>query len=239
MLVGLCAAAAPRDTKSQYVEISSDTSFVTCFKEPVGSRLARGPVLISPDGRFRAYTEVEARAVKAGDEVQCVNRSRLYVGVESQPYENVFMEEPRIYMQGNTLTLVDWSADSRYLLMQLFDFQYASDAASPRMLLYDTRNQYFLSPLVDDTFGRLFNKTCNVRADPLGFSPQGTIVLKAANWVEVDGESSAPCLPDGKESRWEFDLTTGTVNPMDSTVRPRHYGRTQKSSSNSNRALRK
>src|SRR5947207_13038296 len=83
----------------------------------------------------------------------------------SQPNEKVSMEEPRIYMTGNTLTLVDWSADSRYLLMQLFDFQYASDAASPSMLLYDTRNQYFLSPLVDDTFGRLFNKTCNVRAD--------------------------------------------------------------------------
>src|SRR5947207_12601685 len=51
----------------------------------------------------------------------------------SQPYENVFMEEPRIYMQGNTLTLVDWSADSRYLLMQLFDFQYASDRKSTRL----------------------------------------------------------------------------------------------------------
>jgi hypothetical protein len=238
MLVGLCSAAPPQDTKSRYVEISSDTSFVTCFKDPVGSRLARGPVLISPDNRFRAYSEVEARAVKIRDDVQCVNRSRLYVGVESQPYENVFMEEPRISMQGNTLTLVDWSSDSRYLLMQLFDFQYASDAASPSVLIYDARNQYFLSPLVDDAFGRHFKKTCNVRADPLGFSPQGAIALKAANWVEVGGESSAPCLPEG-ESRWEFDLQTGTVNSTNSTVGPRHYGRTQKFSSNPNQTIRK
>lgn len=225
MLVGLCCAAAPRDTKSRYVEISSDTSFVTCFKEPVGSRLARGPVLVSPDGRFRAYTEVEARAVKVGDDVACVNRSRLYVGVGSQPYENVFIEEPRLYMQGNALTLVDWSPDSRYLLMQLFDFQYASDAASPSVLVYDTRYQYFLSPVVDDVFGRHFNKTCNVRADPLGFSPQGTIVLKAANWVEMDGESSGPCLPKGKDSQWELDFANSTGNLTESSVTLRRYSR--------------
>jgi hypothetical protein len=225
MLVGLCCAAAPQDTKSRYIEISNDTSFVSCFKEPVGSRLARGSVLVSPDGRFRAYTEVEARAVKVGDDFECVNRSRLYVGVGSRPYENVFMEEPRIYMQGNSLTLVDWSPDSRYLLMQLFDFQYESDAASPSVLVYDTQYQYFLSPQVDDMFGRYFNKTCNVRADPLGFSPQGAIVLKAANWVEVDGESSSPCLPEGKESQWEFDLAKGTVNLIANSATPRRYAR--------------
>src|ERR1700730_14293257 len=98
------------------------------------------------------------------------------------------MEEPRIYMKGNFLTLVDWSPDSRYLLMQLFDFQYESDAASPSVLVYDTRYQYFASPQMDEIFGRHFNRTCNVRVDPLGFSPQGTVVVKAANWIEVDGE---------------------------------------------------
>ena len=65
LLGGGCAATAP-SPGGEWVEVLDGTTRVTChgadLEGPMGPRLARSDVYVSPDGSRRAWVEVEARA---------------------------------------------------------------------------------------------------------------------------------------------------------------------------------
>src|ERR671924_2444109 len=120
---------------------ASDTSHVTCGDNPASSRTVRGDVFVSPDGKHRAYAEVEARPVRPSSVGYsgplCVNNSRLFVGSGASDFSAVFLEEPTDVETGNSLRVVDWSADSRRLLFELVQWQYDSPGVSRTPIVYD------------------------------------------------------------------------------------------------------
>jgi hypothetical protein len=98
---------------------SKDTKFVSCFSkaQPTGSYIVRSPILSSPDSLHRAYVEVEAIASRPKDEPSdsipsCENTSRLFVaGPPDSDFKLVYSQSAPGISDGNSLKLVDWSAD--------------------------------------------------------------------------------------------------------------------------------
>src|SRR5690348_6205218 len=78
------ATPAPENTPK-----AADATLVTCGEHPpYASRTAKGDVLVSPDGKHRAYAEVEASALypqrpSGYSGPLCVNNSRLFVAVDT------------------------------------------------------------------------------------------------------------------------------------------------------------
>jgi hypothetical protein len=120
LVVLLCcgATSAQVDRLPSKVKIS-DTDLASCYEEAtgklLGSQLVRSHVLISPGGRYRAYTEVEAVASKskASSDWDCASTSRLLVAFEDQPFRQVLVVEPSPESMGNSIGIVDWSPDGR------------------------------------------------------------------------------------------------------------------------------
>jgi hypothetical protein len=128
----------------EWVEILDGTTRVTCHGEdlegPMGPRLARSEVYVSPDGSRRAWVEVEARALVDGnDGGTCQNISRLYVS-DASGTAVAFTQRPGWEgRNGNALEIVDWSSDGTQLMMELFTWTYPTDPASPLVLVWDAK----------------------------------------------------------------------------------------------------
>jgi len=95
----LCCAATSAQVERLPSKLKiSDTDLASCYEEAtgklLGSQLVRSHVLISPGGRYRAYTEVEAVASKskASSDWDCASTSRLFVAAIDQPFRQVLVE---------------------------------------------------------------------------------------------------------------------------------------------------
>jgi hypothetical protein len=107
--------------------ISKKTQYVSCWNKRnqlIGSRLVRTPILASPNGSHRAYVEVEATAFQPKDLATyvgplCENTSRLFfAGSGEAKFTVLFSQSQDDFLDGNSLTLVDWSPDGAQLLME-------------------------------------------------------------------------------------------------------------------------
>jgi hypothetical protein len=147
------------------IEISEDTHEVTCFDDQwdlKGSRVVRTPFLVSRDRQHRAYVQVEA-IVKKQEEVpvRCSNTSRLYVASPGESeFRLVFRLEPRRHLQGNGIRLVDWSPDSRLLLVDMHQWQYASDSIGNSPLIYDVEADKLTSLSQSWALSTFFGREC-------------------------------------------------------------------------------
>lgn len=141
LLGGGCATTAP-SPGGEWVEVLDGTTRVTChgadLEGPMGPRLARSDVYVSPDGSRRAWVEVEARALVDGDDGgTCQNISRLYVA-DASGTAVAFTQRPGWEgRNGNALEIVDWSSDGTQLMIELFTWTYPTDPASPLVLVWD------------------------------------------------------------------------------------------------------
>ena len=217
----------PAGRPGLYVEVLEDTSFVTCYKEPAGSRLARSDILVSPDGRFRAYAQVEAMLIKRG-RTECVNTSRLFVkSPESDTYKLVFLQEPMRWELGNGMKVVDWSPGGRQLLVELEWWQYGSDAGGKTVLIYNADYGYFTQPALGQVFSKT-GKPCALRLDDVaGFSSHGKVVLKVGPWFEDEGTiDQDSCVQ--KEGFWLLDPARDTVEALPDDYRARRSGKLEK-----------
>ena len=162
-----------------------DPTQVTCGQHPpFASRTVRGDTFISPDGRHRAYAEVEATALNAQRRPGysgplCVNNSRLYLAGDSGDFSVRFLQEPADVENGNSLRLLDWSADSRRLLGELAEWQYEQPGITRGVLLFDTRFGTFQQPDLTSALAKTFGHDCSVDFRVLGFDAQGQVVLEA------------------------------------------------------------
>lgn len=208
------------------VEPRADLSMIMCSEDPHASRLVRTPVLVSPDGRHRAYAEVRARVVKpAGDSpiawVSCANTSRLLLSTpEGSGFRLVYQEEPKRWQLGNGIKLLDWSPDGRYLLLELWIWQYESDNINNDVAVYDTEMSIFVFPYYWRSFRRQHGKECRVAINTVGFSSDSRVVIEASPWDTLEEEN---CVE--KAGLWLLDPFRETLEALPDDYKVQRYGK--------------
>lgn len=196
---------------------SSDPALVTCGdKPPYASRISRGDTFIAPDGKHRAYAEVEATALYPQPPAGytgpiCVNNSRIFVGGETGEYKIRFLQEPADVESGNSVRLVDWSSDGRRLLAEFAEWQYDQPGATHSVLVYDARNGTFQQPDLTRALGKAFGRECAFNFRVLGFGTKGTIALEAQPLSPEEEEVQGVLSCSPKKSYFEMDRATETL----------------------------
>ncbi len=205
-------APAPENTPKW-----NDPALVTCGdKPPFSSHTLRGDTLVSPDGKRRAYAEVEATALypqpPAGHAGPiCVNNSRIFVAGDPPDYKIRFLQEPADVESGNSLRLVDWSSDSRRLLAELAEWQYDQPGVTHSVLIYDARNGTFQQPDLGRALAKTFGRECSVNFRVLGFTAKGTIALEAQPLSPEEEEVLGLLSCSRKKTSFEMDRATETL----------------------------
>ena len=220
--------------------VTSKTRAATCYKpgargpfsDLVGSQVVRTPVFTSPDGRYRAYVEEEADAFKIPKNdvhrwsaVECANTTRLFVAGPGQgPFRLVFLQVPDFSHILNSIALIDWSPDSRQLIFELNWSTYDTDFFPNCLLLYDPAYGYFKEcGFAEAAFSAKVNKECSVLVEPLGFFPDGKVVLTAQPYYDVDGEMAEPACVN-KKGTWLLDPHGGNLSPLPDDYKVQRYG---------------
>jgi hypothetical protein len=204
-------ASAPENTPK-----SSDPALVTCGdKPPYASHTSRSETFIAPDGKHRAYAEVEATALYSQPPAGhtgpiCVNNSRILVG-ETGDYKIRFLQEPADVESGNSVRLVDWSSDGRRLLAELVEWQYDQPGPTHSVLIYDTRNGTFQQPDLTRALAKTFGRECAVNFRVLGFGTKGTIALEAQPLTPEEEEVQGLLSCSPKKGYFEMDRATETL----------------------------
>ncbi len=210
-----------------WVEVSTDPSAANCFREPFGSRLVRTPELVSPNGRFRARAQTEAIAFRKSVSAEgpaCANTSKLFVSGRGGPGEElVSLLEPRRWQLGNSLRVVDWSPDSRRLLVEVSSWQYQSDVIDQAVLLYDTVHGTFDAPDVMGILAKRLRKSCEVGFSVKGFSPDGDVVIEMTP-RPGEGRDPDPGCPT-RQALWLLNWGRETLELLASGASIRTYGK--------------
>lgn len=201
-------APAPQNTPK-----ATDPDLITCGeKPPLNSRTVSGSVLISPDQKHRAYVEVEATALypqrpSGYTGPLCVNNSRLFVS-DAGDYKLRFLQEPADVETGNSLRTLDWSADSRRLLLELAEWQYEQPGAMRSVLIFDSKNGTFQQPDLVRVLAKTYGHECSFNFRVLGFSGPGTIVLAAEPLSPEEEEIAGTSSCAKKKTFFELDRAT-------------------------------
>jgi hypothetical protein len=212
---------------------ANDTSHVTCGdKPPFSTRVVRSDVLISPDGKHRAYAEVEAKALHPQrppgySGPLCVNNSRLFAANEGPDYKIVFLQEPSDQETGNSLRPVDWSVDSRRLLLELAEFQYETPSIARTIVIYDSRNGTFQQPDLLNVFRNQFRIDCSLDIHVLGFTGEGRIAFETQPLTPEEEEVLSVPSCSRKKEIYEMDRTTETIVAIPAPPKIQHYAKTE------------
>lgn len=184
------------------MEVLDGTTRVTCHGSdlagPFGSRLARGTPLPSPDGRFVAQAEVEAKALAIEDagEGTCRNVSRLYV-TENGRRQLVFTQQPGWEgRNGNALDLVAWSPDGSRLLVELHTWTYPTDPPDPLVFVWDAATRQTAQIASGADLSAQTGGACRVTVHAAGFAADGAPLLRT---VPAAGQECA-----GGERHWVY-----------------------------------
>jgi dipeptidyl aminopeptidase/acylaminoacyl peptidase len=213
---------------------TSVTCYDTKFEKVVGSRFLRSPVFVSPDGQYRAFTENVAKAFRPPSrgilgyaDAPCANTSRLYVsGPTDGRFRLALLLEPLLDELGNSIQIIDWSPDSRYLLLMTESWQYEADSGSRGIRVLDA----FSGVLTGKEPFRLekpSGSSCSWDGIALGFSPDGKIVARVLPTFDAYGDKPDYDSCVKKPELHALDLLTGHSSPLRDDFRVDHYGKWQ------------
>lgn len=193
----------------------------------VGSRTSRTSVLVSRDGRFRAYAESDAVASGLANRPECSNTSRLFVaGPKSQKFRPVLVVEPSLEVLGNSIAVVDWSPNGHRLLLAQGSWQYGSDIGGTRVRIYDADSESLSSEsLMDEAFSLYVGKSCAATFQPVGFSRNGSTVVRAEPYFDYGEEKATGDSCVQKQSFFLVDFAISAVRQLADSYEPRHYGK--------------
>jgi len=224
-----CAGAAQEQPENQ-AKVSKD-GFASCFDAQTGglkgSEVVRTPVLISADGKWRAYAQSEALA--SGPEANgpdCENTSKLYIaGPESKGFQCVHTVKPQEQQLLNAIVPVDWSPDGRFLLMNEFLGQWGSDFGEFLVRTYDVLTGAVSDErLVERAVTKHAGKKCEFENSAKGFSPSGAIVIE----IEPVRDEEGPLVPDTcvkVESLLLLDPDRVVVSALPAGYKVQQYGK--------------
>jgi hypothetical protein len=220
-------APAPENTPK-----SSDPELVTCGeKPPLASRTARSGTLVSPDQKHRAYAEIEATALypqrpSGYSGPLCVNNSRLFVA-DAGDFKLRFLQEPADVENGNSLRLIDWSADGRRLLAEITEWQYEQPGVNRSVLLFDSRIGTFQQPDLPHSLAKSYGHDCSMNLRVLGFGAQGAIVLEAQPLSPEEEEVSGTSSCTKKRTFFELDRATENLVSVPEMPKVQHNAKTE------------
>ncbi len=204
---------------------------VSCLDPPLGTKNVRGDVLIAPDGKSRAYVEVESRAIAPDKTIvnlpRCANTSRLWLRESSGNYRLIYLDSPFDLEAGNGLRLVDWSADGRRLLIERSRWQFETEDETHSVLLYDGRTGLFQEPDLDHMARKLFDANCALNTHVLGFAADGKILLEALPLTPEEEEVQAVQSCVKKATRWKLAPASEKLEPVENATPVQKYGKAQ------------
>lgn len=199
---------------SDYIPGPHNTYWVTCegFQEP---KTVQGPTFVAPRSGTAAFVRVTA----GPNEDSCSNTSELFVKKPSgAAFIPIFVQKPAEFLRGNGMKLIDWSADGRFLLIDLIQWQHASDAPVNRSLLvFDSMNQAVITVDVSRIFAGE-PKDCLTEVRGVAFRGHSKIVVKASSQPYYEAGEEKPLNPGCPTySRiWELSLDSPSVKKLSS-----------------------
>ena len=189
-------------------------------------------MLESPDGKYRAYAETEAvtdkkSTAQAGKYVEFENRSGLFVaGPSNRQFRQVVSMLPRPDLSGNSIILVDWSRQGHQLLIGGGVWGYGSDFGGTEIRVYDADSAALSSEsFVEEAFRKYAGKECIGVYQPIGFSEDGGIVVKAGPYFEEGEEQPRPESCMAKEGNWLIGPAHNAIRQLLDNSIPKHYGK--------------
>jgi hypothetical protein len=216
----LCFAPALRAQNNPTASVkSNDTSYVTCGNKPAISRTVSSDIFVSPDGKRRAYARVVANAV--GGQVNpertstmCVNNSSLFVSSNGSPFDLVFLQEATDIEAGNSLQIVDWSTDSRRLLLELAQWQYDSPGVTRSPLVYQAEVGVFQQPDLNRSFHKQFGIDCSLDVHVAGYRSDGKVVIETEPMTPEEEEVLAIPSCAHKNSQWVLTISSESITTL-------------------------
>jgi len=227
------AQSAPQHPAPENTPKGTDPALVTCGEHPpLTSRSVRSDTLVSPDGKHRAYAEVDATALHSHRPSgytgpMCVNNSRLFIAGEKDDFRVGFLQEPEDVETGNSLRLLDWSSDSRRLLAELAGWQYEQPGATHNVLLFDTRYGTFQQPDLARALAKAYGHECSLDFRVLGFSGKGTILLEAQPLSPEEEEVLGVSSCTKKKGYFEMDRATEDLVSIPELPQIQHNARSE------------
>jgi len=188
-----------------------ETIMASCSEE-TGSMLVRRPILLSPDGKYQTFAEIESRITGISS---CLNISKLFLKrPEDENFILVYREDTSEYERLNDVRIIDWSPNSRYLLIDLIIGQWGSGWGEIIPLLYDIQ-EGTLTPKqwLTKAFSRYFGYKCHYLVWSKAFTPSGSVVLRIRPETEVEGNlDPESCVK--KEQLLLLDPVTHVITPF-------------------------
>jgi hypothetical protein len=216
----------PRSTSKEQSLTANASCYDATSGRLVGSRTSRTSELVSPDGAFRAYAQSEAVASGTPNAPECNNTSRLLVADRDKgEFHAVLTLEPSRNSLGNGIDLVDWSPKGHRLLLVQGSWQYGSDVGETRVRVYDAdSNRLSSESALDEAFSRYEGKVCAGIFQPLGFSSNGSAVVRAVPTFDYGEDKAAVDSCVQKQGFWLVDFAIGKVRQIADSYKPRQYG---------------
>jgi hypothetical protein len=216
--------------------LPGEDSYASCYDKEsgklVGPDKSRTFVFESPDGRYQAYAETTAvthkrKNAQGDEEVECENKTELFVkGPQNQKFRQVMSVLPRSTLSGNSISLIDWSRQGHQLLIGEGLWGYGSDFGGTEIRIYDADSRTLSTEsLVDEAFRKHAGKECIGVYQPVGFSEDGGIIVKAGPYFDDDEEQPRPESCMAKEGIWLIGPAYGVIRQLPDHSMPKHYGR--------------
>jgi hypothetical protein len=239
ILVGVLAlhlCGYPQVKPKSSSKVRGKDSYASCYDnlsgKLVGPNKRRTVVLKSPDDKFRAYAETEAVTQKRRDahgpeDVECQNTSRLFVaGPASHKFQRVMMLSPTPEFGDNSISLADWSPKGHRLLIAEGKAGYGSDFGGTEIRIYDADSGTLSSEsFVEEAFRKRAGKECIGVYQPMGFSEDGGIIVKAESYFDEGEEQPRPESCMAKEGIWLIGPAYDVIRQLPDAYMPKHYGR--------------
>ncbi len=223
LLYVLIFAAAVRAQNAPAVK-SNDTSYVTCGDKAAMSRTVSSDIFVSPDGKRRAYARVTANSV--GGQINpersfrmCVNNSMLFVSSDESSFDLVFLQEATDLETGNSLQIIDWSADSRRLLLELAQWQYESPGVTRSPLIYQAELGVFQQPDLSRSFRKEFGIDCSMDVHVAGYSALGKIIIETEPMTPEEEEVLAIPSCSRKKGEWVLNVSAESITPLSESAK--------------------
>ena len=213
--------------------ITSDSASATCYEESTGrvrgSQLVRSHVLVSRVGQ-RAFTKNQAIAFRRKgpkEDWDCDSTSRLFLSSgEGKGFRQLLVLWPTPDLRGNSLSIVDWSADGRWLLITEGRFHWGSDVGWNVVRVYDSRRDTLSDrELIPRLFSERVGHKCAGIFEPQGFLAEGDVVLEVSPFfLEAEEQPEKDSCVQKKE-RWLLNPSTHLLRAQPEDYKVQRYGR--------------